>query len=575
MHQLHGRLENKYDWYKNWHAHPLHNHLHWLFFLTVSILAVFFISSVASNYDKALEFLSTVSAEQTIDSRGLMKGKIITQARDRILVQFKGGISETKQKEILDRQNLNEKETIRGTKVKIISLPQGKDPVEVAETLKKDESSSLDFVETDDLISPEFIPNDPYYPSQWHLPKIEAPIAWDSASAPNSLVAICDTGIEANHEDLAPVLRTDLGFNTVDNSTNWTPVHYHGTLVAGAAAAVVNNSLGVAGVGREAKIIPVRISNLSDGGAYLSDAAECISYSADNGAKAINLSYRMAGYSTIDSAASYAEGKGATTVVAAGNDGVDPAWPDFSTFLAVGATDQNDTRTSWSNYGNYIDIVAPGLSILTTYIGNQYSYASGTSLAAPLVVGTIALLSGAKADISPSEVKNILYITSDDLGDPGDDNIYGQGRLNARKAVEKLVGSATPSAAPSPTLTLTPTASPSATLTPIPDNILPTVSIIYPTTKSKISPNSTITITAAASDNIGIKEVDIRVSTVTNLPRRQVKIDRIHQCIDDTDPYTCIWNVPNQKNVTYLIQAIAYDLAGNSDISSAVQFTAR
>ena len=125
--------------------------------------------------------------------------------------------------------------------------------------------------------------------------------------------------------------------------------------MAGAAAAMVNNSIGVAGVGKDAMIIPIRISNFPDGGAYASDAAECISYSADNGARAINISYNMAGSATIDAAAAYAEGKNAVTVVAAANDGIDPNWPDFSTFLAVGAVSQNDTRSSFSNYGNYID----------------------------------------------------------------------------------------------------------------------------------------------------------------------------------------------------------------------------
>ncbi len=571
MHQLHSKLETKYQWYKNWHGHPLHDSFHWLLLLIISFLAVLFITSLASNSDQVLEVLSTASAEQPIESHGPMQGKVISRASDRILVQFKSNVPDNKQKEVLGRQNLNEKETIRGTKVKIINIPAGKDPVVVVENLKKDEAASFDFIETDDLVSPEFIPNDPKFSSQWHLPKIEAPSAWDNVTAPNTLLGICDTGIEANHEDLAPVLRADLGYNTVDNSTNWTPVHYHGTLVAGAAAAVINNSLGVAGVGHDAKIIPVRISNLSDGGAYLSDAAECISYSADNGAKAINLSYRMAGYATIDSAASYAEGKGATTVVAAANDGVDPGWPDFSTFLAVGATDQNDNRASWSNYGNYIDIVAPGVSILTTYTGNQYAYASGTSLAAPLVVGTIALLSGAKPDISPSEVKNVLYTTADDLGDPGDDNIYGQGRVNAKKAVEKLIGVISPT----PTLTLTPTPSLQPTITPIPDTTTPTVSITYPTSKTKISPNTTINILASASDNVGVKQVEINVSVLTRVGGNKFTINRIHQCIDETDPYSCTWTVPSGRNTTYLVQAVASDLAGNKSISNAVEFTAR
>lgn len=504
-------------------------------------------------------FRSMVSAEP-FASRGLMKGKVLNRASDRILVQFKKDISDTKQQEILERQNLKEKETIRGTKVKIVNIPSGKDPVEVAANLKNSELSAIDFAEIDYQVSPEFIPNDPNFTSQWHLQKIEAPAAWDYADAFNSLIAICDSGIELNHEDLVSVLRADLGFNTVDNTTNWSPVQYHGTLVAGVAAAVVQNGLGVAGVGRNAKIIPVRISNASDGGAFVSDAAECISYAADKGAKVVNLSYRMAGSSTIDAAAAYAESKGATTIVAAGNDGIDPGWADFSTFLAVGGTDQNDARASWSNYGNFIDIVAPGESILTTSIGNQYTYASGTSLAAPLVAGTVSLLTGIKPDISPSEVKNIFYTTADDVGISGDDSTFGHGRVNVRKAVEAIRGAASP----------TPTSTPS-----IIDSIAPVVSITYPTSKTKISPNSTVEIKASASDNVGLKQVDIRVSIVTPLGNRKVTVTSLYNCIDTAAPYTCVWSVPNKSNVTYLIQALAQDLAGKNGISKFIEFTVR
>ena len=562
MNYLHHLLLDKYHWYKKWHDYPLHNHFHWFLFLFTAIIIALFFNSIRINNGKVTEVLSVENPSPNFNSYGPLRGKVIRKATDRILVQFKDSTSDDKRKEILDRHNLKEKETIKGTKVKIISLPSGNDPVELVEKLKKDETSFIDFAETDDLVSPEFIPNDQYFSNQWHLPKIEAPAAWDRTSAQNTVVGICDTGVDGGHQDLAPVLRADLGFNTVDNSSDWSPVHYHGTMVAGAAAAAVNNSIGVAGVGRDAKIIPVRISNYTDGSAYLSDAAECISYSADNGVRVINLSYNMAGSYTIDSATSFAEGKNAVTLVAAGNDGSDPGWPDFSTFIAVGASDQNDTRPSWSNYGNYIDIVAPGISILTSYPGNQYAYASGTSLSTPLVVGTIALLSGAKPDITVSEIKNTLYTTADDLGEAGDDTIYGSGRVNAKKAVEKLLGSL-----PTPNL--------SPTITPVPDTVPPTVSITYPTNKSRISPNSTVNITATASDNIWVKQVDIRVSIVTKISGNKVTLNKIHQCIDDADPYSCTWNVPNQRNVTYLIQAIANDLAGNSAISQYVQFTVR
>lgn len=575
MESLHRDFLNRFSWYKTWHGYAWHNSMHWFVFLFFNIAVTLAISSLILEHNQSIPVLSAESNH--LESKNVSEKNAPSRAHDRVLIQFKSDIDDGKQKEILHRHNAAEKETIRGTRIKIVSIPSGVDPVEMVEKLKKDDASSLDFVETDDLVIPEFTPNDALYASQWHLPKIEAPTAWDSASAMNVLIGICDTGVDGQHADLSSVLRADMGFNTVDNSLNWSPVHPHGTYVSGAAAAAFHNSLGVAGVARDAAIIPVRISNLSDGGAYYSDAAECISYAADNGARVINLSYLMAGSQTIDAAAAYAEGKNAITVVAAGNNGQDPAWPDFPTFLAVGATDQSDTRASWSNYGAYIDVVAPGVSIFTTSPGNQYTNVSGTSLASPLVVGTLALMTGGSPSSSAAELKNALYSTADDVGISGDDTVYGYGRINARKAVEYLLGSVnpTPTFAPSVTPYISPTPSAVPTITPVPDTTAPTVSITYPTSKTKISPNSTVVITASASDNSGVKQVDIRVSIVTQLSGRQTTITPHYNCIDVTAPYSCSWVVPNNRNVTYLIQAVAQDVSGNSATSKSVQFTVR
>lgn len=563
MDLLHRKLKDKYHWYKKWHNHPWNDHFHWLILIFFVLLGAYFLKIVltATGNVIAEQSLDKTPIEITTDHQITLdkqdnqpQKKSVKKATDRILVQFNPSTSDDKQKEIINSHNMMEKETIRGTKVKIIYLPSGSDPEMMVENLKKNDESFIDFAETDDLVTPAFIPNDTYFSNQWYLTKIEAPKAWDISPAKSTLIAICDTGVDGQHGDLASVLRADLGFNTVDNSNNWTPVHQHGTWVSGAAAAVVNNALGVAGVGYGAGIIPVRISNRSDGGAYLSDAAECITYSADFGARAINLSYEMAGSSTIDSAAVYAESKNAVTVLAAGNDGINPNWPDFSAFISVGATDQLDARADWSNYGDFIDLVAPGVSIYTTSTANQYAYASGTSLSAPTVAGSIALLYGAKPDSTVSEIKTALFTSAVDLGTAGDDSSYGNGRINVKRALENLLG---------------------VVATPNPDTVAPTVSVTYPTSKTRINPNSDLTITADASDNSGIRLVNFHVGLVTKLSGRQVSITNIFQCVDETNPYNCAWHVPNQTGTTYLIQAVAYDSAGNTGISKYVQFTVR
>lgn len=374
-----------------------------------------------------------------------VKGSIEVSS-NQLLLKFKKGTTTAKKSALLEKNNLREKREIKNIEVKVVELISGKGAKDLAESLRK--NPDVEFAETNDLVSPNFVPDDTYFSISWHLPKISAPEAWDKTKASGVVIGVCDTGIEAGHPDLSSILLTDLGFNTVDDNTNWTPVMYHGTLVAGAAAAVVNNGLGVAGVGWDARIIPVRISNLSSGAAYVSDAVECINYSADKGAKVINLSYLMAGYSAIDATASYAESKGAVTVLAAGNDAIDPGWPDFSSFLAVAATDANDSAAWFSNKGNFIDLAAPGVDIVTTYTGSSYAYASGTSLSAPIVTGALALMFGAKPDLSVAEAKTVLLQNADDLGEAGEDIIFGAGRLNVKKAIDALVGTTVPDTTP-------------------------------------------------------------------------------------------------------------------------------
>ena len=555
MDYLHQSLLKKFKWYKKWHEHPHHNNFHWLILLFVFILEVFFFTSALANpSDNSSEF-SIEEEQSNIKTFDLLKGKAVGHAKDRILVKFRNEADEYINNDLLSRHNLKVKEKIRGTDVKIVTVPPGLDPDVIVEKLKKVESSAIEFAEVDKLISPEYIPNDPKYISEYlYIKRIQVPAVWEAGSVIGVPIAICDTGIDGGHEDLSPIIRYELGFNTVDNSNNWAPVHAHGTWVAGAAAAIFNNSLGIAGVGQGSIIIPVRISNLDNGGAYLSDGAECITYAADNGARAINLSYDMGDSPTIEAAASYAESKNAITVMAAGNNGYDPGWPDLPSVVAVGAVDNVEgLHIYWSNYGNYIDLVAPGDYVITTSPGNQYAKVSGTSLSAPLVAGAIAVLSRNAPDKTAKEIKEILYASATDLGDAGKDITYGYGMLSAKRAKEMLLG-----------IDLTNT-----------DTVPPAVSITYPTSKSGIKPNSTLNITVNASDASGIRLVDTHISKVTKLSGRSITVTALSQCIDEVEPFTCTWTVPNVKGATYMLQATAYDNADIAELSKYVQFTVR
>jgi len=432
---------------------------------------------------------------------------------DGLIVRFKAGASEQAIAALNDSQGAQQVDAIPALGLRVLRFPAAAAAGRAAAAYAR--NPLVEFAEPNALVVPDALPDDPYFSSAWHLAKIEAATAWDQAGAGGVLVAVCDTGVEGTHPDLAAVLRGDLGWNTADGSNNWAPIAGHGTLVSGALAAATNNATGVSGVAWGAAIIPVRISNLPDGSAYVSDAVKCIQGAADRGARVINLSYRMAGSSSIDSAAAYARQRGALTFVAAGNDGVAQPWADYPNFIAVGATTSSDLRASYSNTGSYVDIAAPGSNVYTTRAGASYGPASGTSLASPVAAGVAALVFGANPALSAADVEAILRQSADDLGAPGEDDEFGAGRVNARKAVA-LAGGPGPQPAPTPIPTATP--SPTATATPAPGT--PTPVPPTPTPTSSPTPTATPTSTNLVTDTFtgkvgGKTQPSSRTHTVT------------------------------------------------------------
>jgi len=300
-------------------------------------------------------------------------------------------------------------------------------------------TGAVEFAEPDYLISPEQTPNDPNFSNQWHHSKINTPLAWDITTGNEQvIVAVCDTGVLTTHQDLADNLILP-GFNTVDGSTNVNPISGHGTATSGCVAAVGNNGIGVTGMAWKIKVLPIRVSNLSDGSAYYSDIAEAINYAADHGAKVISISYGVGGSYTIDNAAKYARKKGALVFVAAGNSNQQVNYSDFSSFVLVGATDSKDAKASFSNYGASLDVVAPGTSIVTTNSSGTYSTVSGTSFSTPLAAGLAALIYSINPSFTPEEVENFIFSTAEDLGTLGKDIYFGYGRINALKAVQQAL----------------------------------------------------------------------------------------------------------------------------------------
>jgi hypothetical protein len=281
-----------------------------------------------------------------------------------------------------------------------------------------------------------FYPNDPYWPKQWNLMKIRADYAWNKTMGnPSILVAVIDTGIDYNHPDLAPNY-APFGFDWVNNDNDPMDDHGHGTHVAGIVASVINNMVGVAGIA-QVRIMAEKGLNQSGEG-YADDLANAISHAVDQAAQILVMSWGSNSSSIlINRAVKYAYRKGSLLVGAAGNDASSQkTYPAaYDEVMAVSATDQIDNPASFTNYGDWIEIAAPGVNIYSTILNNDYGYMSGTSMAAPHVAGVAALIWSVFPELSRDQLRQRLRETADDLGTKGFDIYYGYGRVNAWRAV--------------------------------------------------------------------------------------------------------------------------------------------
>lgn len=314
-----------------------------------------------------------------------------------------------------------------------------------------DEISSIDIPEKD-FNALTTTPNDPYFSSQWGLTKIDADDAWDSTTGSSSItIAIIDTGIDGTHADLSGKVLAGYDYvnNTSISANTDSDDHGHGTTVGGVAAAITNNSTGVAGTDWNARLMPVKVLD-SFGYGYASDVAYGIRYAADNGAEVINMSLGSSSSSSLlSSAVDYAYGLGVVMVAASGNGNTTPiSYPArYTNTIAVGATNSSDTRcdnSDWgypygSNYGSNLDVVAPGNSIYGPKDGGGYRSVGGTSLATPFVAGLAGLLVAYNSSSSVSEIYSNIKDNADKVAGMGGSNFhveYGYGRINANSSID-------------------------------------------------------------------------------------------------------------------------------------------
>lgn len=238
-----------------------------------------------------------------------------------------------------------------------------------------------------------FPTSDPHFTNQWNLTAISAPAAWNTLPQNNHqiTVAVIDSGICATHPDL--VGRILPGYDYVQQDNTPQDEYGHGCAVSGIIAANVDNGIGIAGVAPNAQILPLRVLDAQGIGVY-SNVAAAIVYAADNDAKIINLSLGGANRSSVlENAVNYALNKGVIVVAAAGNTGREGVFypAAYTGVIAVGSSEADGSRSSFSSYGAELDTLAPGSNILSTTLSGDYSTFSGTSMSAPHVSGLYAL----------------------------------------------------------------------------------------------------------------------------------------------------------------------------------------
>ncbi|MCA9276920.1 MAG: S8 family serine peptidase [Phycisphaerales bacterium] len=326
-----------------------------------------------------------------------------------------------------------------------VRVPDGISAEIVAEALMR--TGDYEYVSMDWLCYPlDTTPNDPLLSQQWYhtASRINTPGAWDVTQGSSStIIGVVDSGVDLDHPDLQAAMVP--GYNSVDNLAQVDGGNVnddlvgHGSLVAGSAAAIGNNNTGVSGVGWNFGIMPIRVSNNASGTALLSEILEGARWASDNGAYSVNCSFGGAEDSETRSSGGHIRAEGHLLVFAAGNDGLANQTNDWEKVTIVGGSDQGDDWVSWSHTGIGIDCIAPAVSIRSTNRTGSYTYTTGTSFAAPITAGALALVHDANPALSADEVEFILLNSCDDKEEPGEDNKTGWGRINVGRAVDDAI----------------------------------------------------------------------------------------------------------------------------------------
>lgn len=406
--------------------------------------------------------ISVYSSQQRFNYK---KGEIIIKLKSTAKAKF-GAIKSLNAKNSADRM-LNVFKSARDKDVKDISkvykvrFSEEDDLNGIIKSYRN--NPNIEYVELNYLQGLCKTPNDEHFSSQWSLDNtgqdrgiagcdISAHDAWKIKTRANVIIAVIDTGIYYDHEDLEANIwknSSEIVDNGIDDDRNGYIDDYrgwnfsegdndtsdylgHGTNCAGVIGAIGNNSLGIAGICWDAKVMPVRIFP----NAYADICAQAIIYAVDNGAKILSCSW--GGYNKsniIKDAIAYANNKGAIVLFAAGNnDSSEPFYPAYyEDVVAVAATDNRDSKATFSNFGSWVDVCAPGQNIYSTINNGSYGAMSGTSMSCPMVSGVAGLVMSEYPDLSAQDVRGLIENNADSIDEHNPDfqGMLGKGRVNA------------------------------------------------------------------------------------------------------------------------------------------------
>ncbi|WP_114325926.1 S8 family serine peptidase [Candidatus Colwellia aromaticivorans] len=345
--------------------------------------------------------------------------------------------------------------------ITVVQVSPGKELKKVKNLRQKGKSAHVNV-----SVSKSSVPNDPLISVQWQWANINAEQAWQLNTGANTTVAVLDTGIASAPSDGVNCLT--LPHNVYNTSAFPEDGDGHGTHVSGTIAQTANNNVGAVGLAFDACVMPVKVLDDSGSGG-MAEIAEGIYYAVNNGAHVINMSlgtnarYNITSDPVLDVALDYAYSEGVVVVAASGNDGnrKNLSYPaSYPSVISVGATDYNNSVTSYSNKSNLLDIVAPGGDmnadrngdglgdgiLQETRVDGTWGYYlfQGTSMASPHVAALSAMLISHRTATTPDEVKQALTESATDLYSSGHDKTSGYGLINSIDALNWQQGVTTP-----------------------------------------------------------------------------------------------------------------------------------